>query len=263
MKKKHMLSATHPLLSMLLASGVSMAAISLTAGFGASVMLGYWMMSVAAVFCLLLQKWWFSPVFRGAFKAEISGRELGVLCLPFLAQCLLACGMTAIDSGWRFQPTALGLAMAVSAGFVEETVFRGLTIPIGMRYLKGKNKIFATALLTSLIFGASHLGNVTQGASATMAAIQAAAASGVGLFLAAVFLRSGSIWPPIFLHGFFDWLCFTTDSRLQAGIMMNRALSVGLIGELIVDLAIGAAGLYLLRPAIREKIEAVWQKKWE
>ena len=36
------------------------------------------------------------------------------------------------DSGFYFNPTLLSLAMALAAGFFEETIFRGVTIPLGI-----------------------------------------------------------------------------------------------------------------------------------
>jgi len=31
----------------------------------------------------------------------------------------------------------------------------------------------------------------------------------------------------------------------------------------VIDLSMGVVGFWLIRPAVREKIEEVWQKKWD
>ena len=35
-----------------------------------------------------------------------------------------------------------------------------------------------------------------------------------------------------------------------------------IILALLLDVAIGVVGLYMIRPAMRERIEEIWQKKW-
>ena len=262
MKRKHILSEKLPLLSMLLAFFVSMIVMTLSTQLSSSELVGNYLMSITVLLLLLIQMWWFSPAYKGALKAEVPAKEIWKLSIPFLVNCLLSYILTVVDSGWYFAPTAMSLSMAFSAGFFEETFVRGVTIPIGMRYLKSKNKILITVLFTSLIFGVIHLGNIKEGARVSMAIIQAVASLGKGLFFAALFLRTGSILLPIFMHGFFDWVCFVTDPTLQNGIMMNESVTVGLILALLLDVAIGVVGLYMIRPAMRERIEEIWQKKW-
>jgi hypothetical protein len=41
------------------------------------------------------------------------------------------------------------------------------------------------------------------------------------------------------------------------------SVTAAVILSCIVDLLMGAMGLWLIRPAVREKIEGVWQKKWD
>jgi len=64
------------------------------------------------------------------------------------------------------------------------------------------------------------------------------------------------------LHAVFDWICFTTDATLENGIMAAEIVTPGLVGAIAIDVALGIAGLYLIRPSVREKIEELWQKKW-
>ena len=262
MKRNHFLSEKLPLLSMLLAFLGSLIVMTIFSEFSASKVVGNYIMSATGLLLLFIQKWWFSPEYKGAFRTEVPAREVLILSIPFVINCLLSYIMTVVDSGFYFAPTALYLSMAFSAGFFEEVFVRGVTIPIGMRYLKSRNKILMCTILTSLVFGLIHLGNIYQGASVTMGVIQMIATFGKGLFFAAVFLRTGSILITIIMHGFFDWVCFVTDPTLQNGIMMNQSVTLGLILVMLIDVAIGFVGLYMVRPAMREKIEEVWNKKW-
>lgn len=262
MRKKHLLSSKLPILSMLLSIVISAIVIMSSSDIVSSPVMGYYVSSVTAVLCLLLFKLWFSPEYRGCFRTEVPYKEIKVLLIAFAVKCVLSVVFTAVDSGFYFKPTATALAMAVAAGFGEETLVRGLAVPIGMRYLKNKNRSIITAIFTSLIFGAMHMGNATQGASVTMAALQSVAAAFAGLLFCAVFLRTGNILISVFMHALYDWLCFVTDPTLKDGVMMNESVTIGLILALALDIAVGIWALYLIRPAMRDKIEAVWDKKW-
>ena len=261
-KRNHSLSEKHPLLSMLLSIAAASLVCALASSLSSSELPQYLLMCVGALLCLLAQKRWFSPEFKGFFKPELPLRKIGLLCIPFLVQFFLSYVLNVVDHGWFFKASALSVAMALSAGIGEETMFRGLAIPIGMRYFKGRNQILTVALVTAVIFGLSHLGNIKSGASVMMGVVQAIATIGSGLYFAAVLLRSGSIWTTILMHSLYDWMYFVTNPVLQEGSMAGMSVTFAVIVSLLIDLSMGVAGLYLIRPAVHEEIEAVWQKKW-
>ena len=122
-------------------------------------------------------------------------------------------------------------------------------------------KPVVTALVTSVVFGLSHLGNARGGNA--IGVVQAVASIGSGLFYAAVFLRSGSICVPVLMHALYDWMYFVTNPALQNGEMAGMGVTAAVIISCVVDLSMSAAGLWLIRPTVREKIEAVWQNKWD
>ena len=260
MKRNHTLSEKHPLLSMLLSVAAATLVCSLAATISSSEFVQYLLISAAGILCLLAQKWWFAPAFKGVFRTEIPLRKIGLLCVPFLIQLLLSWLLNVMDHGLFFRATALSVVMALSAGFGEEVMFRGLSIPIGMRYLKGKNKILTVALVTSVVFGLSHLGNAMGGNA--IGIVQGIATIGSGFFYAAVFLRTGSIMVPIIMHALYDWMYFATNPALQNGNMAAMGVTTAVIISCVIDLSMGVVGYWLIRPAAREKIEVVWQKKW-
>ena len=260
MKRNHTLSEKHPLLSMLLSVAAATLVCSLAATISSSEFVQYLLISAAGILCLLVQKWWFAPAFKGVFRTEIPLRKIGLLCVPFLIQLLLSWLLNVMDHGLFFRATALSVVMALSAGFGEEVMFRGLSIPIGMRYLKGKNKILTVALVTSVVFGLSHLGNAMGGNA--IGIVQGIATIGSGLFYAAVFLRTSSIMVPIIMHALYDWMYFATNPALQNGNMAAMGVTTAVIISCVIDLSMGVVGYWLIRPAVREKIEVVWQKKW-
>lgn len=245
---------------MLLSVAAATLVCSLAATISSSEFVQYLLISAAGILCLLAQKWWFAPAFKGVFRTEIPLRKIGLLFVPFLIQLLLSWLLNVMDHGLFFRATALSVVMALSAGFGEEVMFRGLSIPIGMRYLKGKNKILTVALVTSVVFGLSHLGNAMGGNA--IGIVQGIATIGSGLFYAAVFLRTGSIMVPIIMHALYDWMYFATNPALQNGNMAAMGVTTAVIISCVIDLSMGVVGYWLIRPAVREKIEVVWQKKW-
>ena len=261
MKRNHALSEKLPLLSMLLSIAATSLVCALAASFSSSELVQYLLISAAGILCMLAQKWWFAPSFKGVFRAEVPLREIGLLCVPFLIQLLLSWLLNVMDHGLFFRATALSVVMALSAGFGEEAMFRGLAVPIGMRYLRGRNRILITALVTSVVFALSHLGNAKGGN--VIGIVQAVATIGSGLLYAAVFLRTGSIMVTVAMHFLIDWMYFVTNPALQNGEMANMGVTAAVIISCIVDLSMSAVGLWLIRPAVREKIEAVWQNKWD
>lgn len=76
-------------------------------------------------------------------------------------------------------------------------------------------------------------------------------------------LRTGSILITIVMHSLYDWMCFVTNPVMQEGSMAGLGVSFTVIVSLFIDLSMGIAGYCMIRPAVREKIEEVWQMKWQ
>ena len=64
------------------------------------------------------------------------------------------------------------------------------------------------------------------------------------------------------MHGIFDYMCFTTDASLDNGIMTGTAVTSSVKIAIVVDVIAGLWGLYLIRPAMKDKIQAIWDEKW-
>ncbi len=263
MNRRHIISERFPILSMLLASGIAMFATGIVATpFSSSEVLSDIVLSVASIAVLLIFQWWFSPEFKGDFKVRIPVRELCIILIPYVAKCLLTIISEAVDHSLMFKPTLVAVAMGLVAGCAEETWFRGLAVPIGMGYLDKKSRIPITVAVTSVFFGVLHIGNTFSGAGVAKGIIQVVATMFAGLLFIAVYLRSGSLVVPMILHGFYDWLCFVTDASLENGIMVGNEVGLGLIFALLLDVVVGLAGLYLIRPAMWGRIDQVWSQIW-
>ena len=92
-------------------------------------------------------------------------------------------------------------ALTLIVGFAEETFFRGLILttllPTGA---------IRAVILSSLLFAAPHLLNIIGGLwDPAFTLVDSIAAFGLGITFAAIRLRTGSIWPVIGIHAFFDF----------------------------------------------------------
>lgn len=78
----------------------------------------------------------------------------------------------------------------------EEWMFRGILF----RALRSRLRLWPSIALTSVLFGAIHVGNAFVLGDIRMAAAQSVAAMMTGLLLIALLQRTGSIWIPIVFH---------------------------------------------------------------
>ena len=64
------------------------------------------------------------------------------------------------------------------------------------------------------------------------------------------------------MHGLYDWMCFVTDPSVSSGVIAGTSVTTRLIIAMAVDISLAIAGLYMIRPAVRDDIDAIWEKKW-
>jgi len=260
--RKHTLCEKAPLVAMFLAAALALVVLSIPGLIGLSDAASNLVSSVLAVLFMLAFTRWFAPEFKGVFKTSHLATGLAFVWLAFAFKFFGAYFVNVAGSGFYFKPTVAALAMAIAAGFYEETIFRGVTVPIGMRYFKSEKRVGILVLISALVFGLMHIGNIANGASIQMGIAQGIATIFAGIFFIAAYLRTGNILIPIFMHGIYDYMCFTTDPSLVNGIMANDIATSALILAVLVDVIAGIWGLYLLRPAKRAEIHAIWNDKW-
>ena len=260
--RKHILCEKAPLVAMFLAAALALLVLSIPGLLGLPQVAESLTSSVLAVLFMIAFTRWFAPEFKGVFKTSHLATGLAFVWLAFAFKFFGSYFMSLAGSGFYFEPTVAALAMAINAGFYEETIFRGVTIPIGMKYFKSEKRVGILVLISALVFGLMHIGNIVNGASIQMGIAQGVATAFAGIFFIAVYLRAGNILIPIFMHGIYDYMCFVTDPTLENGIMVHDVATSALILAVLVDVIAGVWGLYLLRPAKRAEIHAIWNDKW-
>ena len=107
---------------------------------------------------------------------------------------------------WQTPLMALwGVITMLFVGFREESVFRGAAANIlADRYLNDRRGILVTAFGSAFFFGVMHMQNVFVGQSFTESVLQSINACCLGVLFCAVYLRGGSLWAMMLIHGFID-----------------------------------------------------------
>ena len=137
----------------------------------------------------------------------------------------------------------------LAVGVTEELLFRGLiTRMIFEKYGKDTLGVWFSVLISSLLFGAFHLANLTAGVPLSGVLVQAGAAACMGIALGAIYLRTGSFWTVALLHGYMDFCALISSGVFGVDTFEDLVGSYSL-GNLIAGLGYGVLGAILLRPS--------------
>ena len=120
----------------------------------------------------------------------------------------------------------------------EELFYRGILLPL-LRPMGWHRAV----LWSSVAFGASHLVNLVSGAYPPFVAMQVAATTAGGVALAAIRIRSGSLWPVLATHAVLDVVAVAT---LTGPATESPILVPVLMGWLLANLALWRYGWRLL-----------------
>ncbi|WP_416353408.1 lysostaphin resistance A-like protein [Agrilactobacillus fermenti] len=127
-----------------------------------------------------------------------------------------------------------GLVDGGCTAIVEEFLFRGIVLGYLLRVIKpSKNQsIWLAIILSSLVFAFAHLGNAqVQPLLDTL--FQVLQAFGVGLLLAALYLKTGSLISSMLLHFLIDFNSLAADAASES-TAYNSSILVSTVVSIIV-----------------------------
>ena len=212
--------------------------VYLAAGTVASVagLTGLWLyaianivLTVAVAVILTVMGWWR----RVGFRAPRRRRDLLFFLVPFLPVVINA--VPGVQFVGAVAVTGL-LLLALMVGFVEESVFRGLMLTT----LRARGA-WRAVIVTSVLFGLTHLANVLAGATVVETISQLAYTIAFGIAFAALVLRKGIVWPLVLAHAAIDAVFF-----LQVpGFEFSTAWTLMINGGVVVVFT--AYGLFVMR----------------
>ena len=219
-----------------------------------------WGAALGAVIVLVIHRLWFSPEFKGAVRVQGLGSKdvrIAFWCMAMLVLIIDLLGFV----GHEIKFTIPNLGLALMAGIGEEVSVRVLPISVMMRDWMDEKHIPFIAYSTAVLFGLFHLLNVLVGAPFDVTVIQIIMAIGLGIFFAALYLRTGNIMLCIIFHTIHDMLGFMVVGLTENGVI--QSLSVfDAASSLAFGLVAAIFGIYLIRKSVRAKIVSVWEERW-
>jgi membrane protease YdiL (CAAX protease family) len=89
----------------------------------------------------------------------------------------------------------------VVVGFVEEALFRGLLLYALIRVWGATRRgVFASVVATAILFGSMHILQLASGNTLPSTLMVIVGATFSGIWMAAIVLRWGTIWPVVLIH---------------------------------------------------------------
>ena len=131
-----------------------------------------------------------------------------------------------------------------------------------MKNKADEKRIILTVAVTAIIFGLFHFNNMSEGATFSTTLVQVIACIGTGILYAAIYLRSGSIAIPMFLHFFHDLINFMLPAQATGIMTQTSFTAMELVPEVAVFVTEICIGIYLLRKVNIEGIKNIWKIKW-
>ncbi len=197
---------------------------------------------VVAILIGLLGAWWSVGLTRPGRRTA-----LGLLAYPLATGAVFLLLGVNIDASLIVPVVLVGTPLVA---FNEEGFFRGLMLDT-LRPLGWRRAIIGSAAL----FGSAHVVNIVAGANLPFTVMQVAATTAGGITLAALRIRSGSLWPVMALHVGLDVMAVLT---LTAGGLSSPILLPVLFGWLLLNLTLWTYGWRLLRGRTDAELDTLY-----
>ncbi len=192
----------------------------------------YLVVAAGAFVLLSGLRWWR----RAGFTSLGHRSDVLLYLLPTaIALFSLTEGITA--TGWS--EVALFAAFSFVVAWTEEAFFRGLVLqtllPAGIR---------PAVIVSALLFGLPHLFNAFGGLWDLQFVIaNTVAALGIGITLAALVVRTGTIWPPILIHALVNFTALLSLGSLVVPVQTPLQLALTVTAGVVL----AGYGWYLIR----------------
>ena len=193
-----------------------------------------WAVLVIIILMLFKNSYVFTETKEDIFKSMKLGWPIIILGTFFL-------GLNVITVGQSLEiPVALNLAtFCLLIGIVEEFLCRGWLLNEFLeRFSDNKKSIILSIVLSSLIFGAIHIFNISAGQSLIDTIVQVINATLLGVIFAMMYYKSKNIWSVVLLHAFWDFALMLGDAPALVDCYTTTATTSIIIYNLISSVAI-------------------------
>lgn len=167
--------------------------------------------------------------YREISKLGFRGAEKGAAKRMLYFSPLLLIALSAFAAGINFNGGAAlifaNLFLTLGIGMAEEIFFRGIICGLWLECGVGK-----AMMLSSVLFGLSHILNLAGGADFGETILQICFALVYGMVFALIFAESGSLLPCVLLHALHDFCSFISgDGSAQFEIILGAVQFIVLL----------------------------------
>jgi len=134
----------------------------------------------------------------------------------------------------------------------------GIGTIVGLMEQKIGEHIVVPLIFSSALFGLSHITNLFIGASFGITMLQIFSAAAAGVFMGAVYLRTGSFLPGMLVHFLHDLLSYM-EYGVGASVGEIEAID---ITEVVIFTIVQIVLTYFLIKGKNESMQTVWEKIW-
>ena len=202
----------------------------------------------------------FSPEYKWKPESGSWGKSFRLLIPLYIYWVFLFGTFGYLSKSFPFGAISLSSFLAaIMAGAGEEVAFREVGISYMARQWNDENKIILMAIIPAAAFALTHITNIVS-MSLSDVLKQALLTFFMGVFLGAVYIRTGNIWPIILGHSLHDIMAFSASEKLSMLGLNLPDWSVTLLT--VIEAGLLISGLYMLRKSKRAEIIALWDKRW-
>jgi len=185
---------------------------------------GIFLTAAAAFAAFFFYKHHFRPAFQGNLMGNLKeGLLLSMPVLLYWAGSLLLALLTGHFAFKGVTPEIV--RVSVSAGVLEELAWRLGVLATLLRRWDTKEQIVPAVIFSAAVFGLIHALNALAGADPLYTALQVAETACIGVFLGAVYVRSGSLASCMLIHILHDIFAISISPEVEAGGLVTGSVT--------------------------------------
>jgi len=201
----------------------------------------------------------YSPCFEGFGWLENCREKDIIVCVAIFMGVDIVLGIIdIIKLGGIVTPSFATFVGALQPGITEEITDRMLPLAAAMYIIKDRESVVSLLLCTSVLFGLTHAFNLFAGADLGPTIVQIISAGAAGVFMAAVYLRTGSFLPGMLVHFLHDFISFLAYGM---GVATGTVEAWDVV-EVLIFATVQLVLTYFLIKGKNECIQTVWNKIW-
>lgn len=206
---------------------------------------------------------WFRPDAESLIKGG-NMKPMGRFILMFVVYWIVSEAAGVFLDGTKLGlPSFAYVCTAITAGFIEELLFRGLFIAPMLRKNLDKKRVMTALLISAAVFGLVHGSNILAGAPVDSSIMQVGSSFALGIVFGAVFLCTGNLLMPALLHTLHDIIAFSNIGATTEQGVIAQGVTLGSWIDLAACTVFAICViLYLKKESVMGDVLRLWKGKW-